>query len=76
MCCEEFYLQQVLQRVVVLVEPRVPDCHDEVKEGLQPRLLAGTALLNPEDGAVITLCFNNFTLLEVRDSARFLVAEA
>ena len=64
MRCEEFYLQQVLQRVVVLVEPRVPDGHDEVEEGLQPRLLAGTALLNPEDGAVITLCFNNFTLLE------------
>ena len=55
MRCEEIYLQQVLQRVVVLVEPRVPDGHDEVEEGLQPRLLAGTALLNPEDGAVIIL---------------------
>ena len=43
------YLQQVLEGVVVLVEPRVPDGHDEVEEGLEPRVLAGRALLHPQD---------------------------
>ena len=33
------YLEQVLEGVVVLVQPRVPDGHNEVKEGLESGLL-------------------------------------
>ena len=33
------YLEQVLEGVVVLVQPRIPDGHNEVKEGLESGLL-------------------------------------
>ena len=34
-----FYLEQVLEGVVVLVQPCVPDSHDEVKKGLETSLI-------------------------------------
>lgn len=42
-------LEQVLEGVVVLVQPRLPDGHDEVEEGLEAGPRAGRVVLDAED---------------------------
>ncbi len=42
-------LEQILERVVVLVQPGLADRYDEVEEGLQAGFLSRRIVLNSED---------------------------
>ena len=56
-------LQEVLEGVVVLVEPRLADGHDEVEEGLQAGSRTRGILLDPQDVVTLRAATRDFDAL-------------